>query len=75
MKIESKPNAISWKKNPNRHIAEEGLARGIKTFSSLPQNRKLLKPNTNTHTPRLQAQKTPKNNQIKQQKQPPTSKT
>jgi hypothetical protein len=25
MKIESRPNAISWKKNPSRHIARERI--------------------------------------------------
>src|SRR3989304_8108165 len=33
MKTESRPNAISWKKNPNRHIARGALQTSIKTFS------------------------------------------
>ena len=30
---ESKPNAISWKKNPSRHIAKSTFQRDINTFS------------------------------------------
>ena len=33
MKTVSKPNAISWKKNPNRHIAKNPLQRRIKAFA------------------------------------------
>jgi hypothetical protein len=33
MKTDSKPNAISWKKNPSRHIATAPRRRRIKTFS------------------------------------------
>jgi hypothetical protein len=33
MKTDSKPNAISWKKNPSRHIARARHQRRIKTFA------------------------------------------
>jgi hypothetical protein len=33
MKTVSNPNAMSWKKNPNRHIAKRRLQRCIKAFA------------------------------------------
>jgi len=35
IKTVSSPNAISWKKNPNRHIARGALQRYIKRFTSI----------------------------------------
>jgi hypothetical protein len=36
--IDSRPNAISWKKNPSRHIATKRFQGAIKTFTSLDFN-------------------------------------
>jgi hypothetical protein len=37
MNTDNRPNAISWKKNPNRHIATRLLQSWIKTFGR-PKN-------------------------------------
>ena len=39
MKTVSNPNAMSWKKNPNRHIAKGLLESNIKAFASTRANK------------------------------------